>query len=144
MTRLSTHILSVVRISLMIVLLALALAASARPAGAADAACSDTAARYPMLIGSGYEGTPCRVADAACSDTAARYPMLIGSGYEGEPCAPATVAGALDAAARSSSRVALTVAALATTSPTWDETMLDGSGYEHQATTTALSGQDRD
>jgi hypothetical protein len=54
------------------------------------------------------------------------------------------VVSALDTMARSSSGAALTVAALVTTSPRWHETMLDGSGHEGEATTTALSGQDRD
>jgi hypothetical protein len=51
MTRSSSHIICGVRISLMIVFLGLGLAASAHPASAAGAACSETAAGYPMLIG---------------------------------------------------------------------------------------------
>lgn len=96
------------------------------------AACSDTAVRYPMLIGSGYEGEPCEVADTSCAGVSEHYPMLIGSGYEGEACRLATDGDAPDTAARS------------TTSATWQATMLDGSGYERDAIDTALSGSGRD
>ncbi len=70
-------------------------------------------------------------AAVACSDTAARYPMLIGSGYEGERCDVVTVTLVNRPAAR-------------TTSPTWHETMLDGSGYEIAAIEATRTRQVRD
>lgn len=136
----SSLTLSIGRMLLLAAILTLGIAAGARPAGATEAACTDTATRYPMLIGSGYEGTPCETADTACTDTATRYPMLIGSGYEGTPCADAVAAGPLDTAARKANRATLGVAAEATTSATWHETMLDGSGYEGHAIETAHAG----
>jgi hypothetical protein len=126
---------------LIAIILALGIAVSIQPAGAT---CSDTAERYPMLIGSGYEGEPCELADTSCQGTAARFPMLVGSGYEGEACTLATTNPMLDPAARSTSGVVLGVAALVTTNPTWQATMLDGSGYEREAIDTALSGDGRD
>jgi hypothetical protein len=66
------------RALLLALTLALGIVTGIQPA----AACSDTAERYPMLIGSGYEGEPCEVATTSCTDASERFPMLIGSGYD--------------------------------------------------------------
>jgi hypothetical protein len=120
--------LTVGRTLLLAIILALGIATGIQPAGAA---CSDTAERYPMLLGSGYEGQPCQLVETSCQAELARYPMLIGSGYEGKACGLAASTAALDPVARS-------------TNPKWHETMLDGSGYEREAIDTTLSGRDRD
>jgi hypothetical protein len=116
------------RALLLALTLALGIVTGIQPA----AACSDTAERYPMLIGSGYEGEPCEVATTSCTDASERFPMLIGSGYEGEGCRIAADSETPNTAARS------------TTSATWQATMLDGSGYERDASETALSESGRD
>lgn len=114
------------RMMLLILILALGLAGGSQTA----TACSDTAERYPMLIGSGYEGEPCDLAEWPCSDTAARYPMLIGSGYEGVPCRTSPVQRVADVSQPPSA--------------TWQETMLDGSGYEPAAIAAVQPDRDRD
>ena len=134
MTTHATHVISGTRICLLIAIFALGLAAGTQPASATEAACSDIAERYPMLAGSGYEGVPCAPPRADCPDVAARYPMLAGSGYEDVPCAPAT-GGPVTGSARSGSAATHD----GTPSPTWRETMLDGSGYEGHAADTATS-----
>lgn len=131
----STHLLAMGRTLLLAAILALAIATGAQPAGAVRATCSDMGERYPMLIGSGYEGVPCATVEIACSDTADRYPMLIGSGYEGQSCD-----STLASTPRNTARSATTSAPLAT-DPNWHDTMLDGSGYEGQNVDTAFAGQ---
>lgn len=66
----------------------------------------------------------------ACSDTAERYPMLIGSGYEGVPCRTSPVQRVADVSQPPSA--------------TWQETMLDGSGYEPAAIAAVQPDRGRD
>ena len=125
--------LTVGRMFMLTLILALGIAAGTQTAaaGTQTAACTDTAERYPMLIGSGYEGEPCGSTDPRCAETVARYPMLIGSGYEGQPCG------------LSSTDHALTTSAKVTTSKT-DQAVLDCSDHERAVVDVAPSGNDHD